>query len=167
MVEMSSAVLTTMIGMLGVIVGAVISNYFNQRIVRKSARKDIIFKKKMEYFEKVVNCVEKNTELYSNYTKSIEKNTKNPKKVLDKVKRERQNFDIMTSPLYLDVKPISNRIKQFVNSEKKAFLYFERLKNSKGEEREEIIRGLKINQKELEIIGERIIQQLRNELSKE
>jgi len=54
MVDVSSAFITTSIGMMGVVFGAILSNYVNSRVAMKNSRRDIIFKKKLEYFESIV-----------------------------------------------------------------------------------------------------------------
>ena len=159
----SSILITTLIGMLGVVIGAIISNYFNQRIARQAARKEIIFRKRIEYFEKIVECIEKNTKLYESAIKELVKNTSksSASRILQKMKKERKKFDIMTSPLYLDTRPISKMIRHFVNIEKRIFLYFE------TNTEEDKIKGLKENYKQLRRVGDRIIFELRTNLLKE
>jgi len=135
--EFSSVILSTFVGMFGVVIGAIISNYFNQKIARQSAIKDLIFKKRVEYFEKVLDCIEKNIVLYKNSIRALEKNNeeKIPKKILNKMKKERKKFEIMNSPLYMDIRPISEKIKNFVRIEKDIFSYFENLEIKKNYEK--------------------------------
>jgi hypothetical protein len=166
MVEISSALITTMTGMLGVIVGAVISNYLNQKIARQSAKKDVIFRKRIDYFENIVKCIDKNTQMYYKSIKDLETNPKseNVNKILVSLKKNRKKFEIMTSPLYIDTRPISRMIKKFVGIEKNIFKYF---KNSGKIDNDEIMKGLKDNFRELKLTGTRIITQLRENLLKE
>jgi hypothetical protein len=163
MVEISSAFITTIIGMMGVVIGAIISNYFNQKIARQAAKKEIMFKKRVEYFEKIVECVEKNTKMYESAIKKFEKDSgkRSRKNILEKMKKERLKFEIMTSPLYLDTRPISKMIRHFVNIEKRIFLYLE------TDNEEDKLRGLKENYKQLRVVGDKIIFELRTNLLKE
>lgn len=163
MVEISSALTTTLIGMMGIVIGAIISNYFNQKIARQAARKEIMFRKRIEYFERIVESVEKNTKLYESAIKEFTKNSgkSSKERILKRIKKERLKFDIMTSPLYLDTRPISKMIRNFVNIEKRIFLYFE------ANTDEDKIKGLKENYKQLRIIGDKIIFELRTNLLKE
>ena len=149
--------------MLGVVIGAIISNYFNQRIARQAARKEIMFRKRIEYFEKIVECIEKNTKLYESSIKELAKTAgkSSTGRILQRMKKERKRFDIMTSPLYLDTRPISKMIKHFVNIEKRIFLFFE------ADAGEDKIKGLKENYKQLRKIGDKIIFELRTNLLKE
>jgi 5-methylthioribose kinase len=99
MVEISSLVVSSLTGVFGVVIGAVISNYFNQKIARQSARKDVIFKKRIDYFEMILGCIEKNTELYKNAIKHITKyyNKKEIYKQLKILKNERKKFEVKNS----------------------------------------------------------------------
>ena len=166
MVEISSAVTSTMIGMMGVVIGAIISNYFNQKIARESARKDIVFKKKIEYFEKIVDTIEKNTKLWQNSIKDLERQVEKKKvqKIIDNLKLNRKKFEVMTSPLYLDTRQITKIIKIFVNIEKIMFSFLEQLKRYSKENEEENILGLRKSIKELELTGNKIIFELRTNL---
>ena len=129
--ELSSVVLSTFIGMFGVVIGAIISNYFNQKIARQSAIKDLIFKKRVEYFEKLLECAEKNIELYKNSIRELEKNSdkKSINKIISKMKKDRRKFEKMNSQLYLDIKKISAMIKSFVETEKSIFFNLEQFEN--------------------------------------
>jgi len=165
MVEISSLVVSSLTGVFGVVIGAVISNYFNQKIARQSSRKDIIFKKKIEYFENILNCIEKNIELYKNSIKMTEKdlNKKELEKIIANLKSGRKKFDVMTSPLYIDTSHISREILRFVSREKTIFVYFEKLRDNLIE-KEDAARGLNLDLIELKKIGAAIVKILRKKL---
>lgn len=169
MADVSSILTTTFIGILGVVVGAVISNYFNQRLARQAAKKDIIFKKKIEYFEEIVKSLNNNEKVYKNSINEAIKsqNKKKIGKIIENMKKNRSKFSIMTSSLYLDTKPLSMMIRQFVGLEKRIFVYFERLMKEEKQEKEEVLKGLKISLKEIEAAGNKIITILRFNLAKE
>jgi len=160
MAEIESIFISTMIGMTGVVIGAIISNYVNQKIARDTARKDIIFKKKMVYFENIVECIEKNTKLYKNSIKAAEEK-KNVNKIIKIMKKERKKFEINSSPLYLNISPISRMVREFVSIEKKIFFCFEKMKSKKNENMIEI---LHVNLIDLNKSGTRIIDRLRGYL---
>jgi len=168
MVEISSLVVSSLTGVFGVVIGAVISNYFNQKIARQSTRKDLIFRKKIDYFEKILESVSKNTELYKNSIKSIERGYKNKdiKNILNNLKSNRKKFEIMNSPLYLDIGRISFKISQFVSKEKIIFLYFEKLLEGIVT-KEEAIKALNFDFFELKKVGGEIISILRNNLKED
>ena len=94
MVDLSSALITTITGIMGVAVGASISNYVNQKIARQSAKKDIILKKKIEYFEKVVAVIGNNTQMYRKFIKKAEKikSKKEVTSILGELKNNRKKF---------------------------------------------------------------------------
>ena len=164
MVDLSSAVLTTLIGMLGIVVGAIISNYVNQKMAVRTTRRDIIFKKKAEYFEKTVECIEKNAKLYKNSIREAERNSDKQavNKIIKKLKEERMKFDVMTSRLYIESNFLSNKIKKFTSIEKSIFILFEKLKNENREE--ETMQSLKESLKILGFVGSEIISGMRNNL---
>jgi len=167
MVELSSALTTTMIGMLGVVTGAIISNYVNQKIAAKSVRRDIVFKKKIEYFEKIVECLNFNTKLYESSIKQAVKNSgiSQITKIIANLKKNRKKFIVTAIPLYLDISPISKRIRYFVSIEKRIFHSFEMMKNP--EEEEQIIENIRHAVKLLDSIGEKIILEMRKELNRD
>lgn len=168
MVELSSAIITTFTGLIGVIIGATINNYFNHKIARQSAKKDIIFKKEIEYFEKIVVTIEKNIELYKKSLKKIQTHysKKEAAEILKNLKKERTKFQVMTSPLYMDIRPITARIRQFVAIEKIIFSYFDKL-NSCEQTQQELIIGLNLKIIDLQKVGNAIIFILREHLMKE
>lgn len=168
MAEISSAIVSTFTGLVGVIIGATINNYFNHKIARQSAKKDIIFKKEIEYFEKIVETIEKNIELYKKSLKKLEHNSskKDIGDILKNLKKERRKFEVMTSPLYLDVRPIVSGIRHFVAVEKMIFSYFDKM-NGKDYPKQELIIRLNLNIIELQKVGNSIIFLLREHLMRE
>lgn len=168
MVELSSLVVSSLTGVFGVVIGAVISNYLNQKIARQSTRKDLIFKKKIEYFEKILECISKNTELYKNSIKRIEKGyeKKDILDILNHLRSNRKKFEIMNSPLYLDISKISFKIRQFVTREKIIFLYFEKLQDEVLT-KEEAVKNLNIDLLEIRRIGGDIVHILRKHLKED
>lgn len=165
MVELTSAVTTTLIGMMGVVVGAAISNYVNQRIAAKSARRDLLFKKKVDYFDRIVACIEHNLKLYTIWKRKMETKASltSIDQALKALKKNRARFDISTSALYLDVSVFSHDIKRFVALEKQIFALFERLKN---EDLEIILDTLRQTVHALEQTGNVIIKKMRRELTR-
>ena len=129
MVDIGQAIVTTLTGLIGVVIGASISNYVNHKIARQAAKKDTLFKKKLEYFEKVINTLVKNTQMYRNAIKNLEQTDKKREIaiILKALKKNRQKFEVMTSPLYLDTKVISKQIKEFVGVEKTIFDEIEKI----------------------------------------
>jgi hypothetical protein len=168
MVDLSSAVVSTMTGMTGVVIGAIISNYVNQKIARQAAKKDIVFKKKIEYFEKIVNSIGKNIKLYRNAIRQLEtkKNKSEIKKVLKTLKENRQKFEMTTSPLYMDTRVISSEIKKFVEIEKMIFKCME-IMNSENNFPQDALRKMKLKFKEIQIIGNKLTLILRKKLIEE
>jgi hypothetical protein len=168
MVDISSALTTTSIGMIGVVFGAILSNYVNSRIAMKNSRREIIFKKKLEYFESVVQSVEKNTKLYLQSIREFEKspNKKTALKIIKKLKSGRSRFDARTSPIYLDTRIFSQNIKRFVSLEKIIFISFESLVKLDSE-KSQIINSIKINTKLIIKMGNQIISDMRADLAKD
>ncbi len=168
MVDISSALTTTLIGMSGVVLGAILSNYINSRIAMKNSRREIVFRKKLEYFEAIVQCIEKNTKLYLQSLREFEKNPdkKTALKIIKKLKTNRNRFDAKASPIYLDTRLFSINIKRFVNLEKIIFLAFESL-TKPDSDKSLIVKSLKINMKTLVATGNQIIADMRLNLSKD
>jgi hypothetical protein len=168
MVDISSALTTTSIGMMGVVLGAILSNYVNSRIALKNSRREIIFKKKLEYFESIVQCIEKNTKLYLQTIREFEKNPnkKTALKIIKKLKTSRMKFDAKTSPIYLDTRIFSYNIKRFVSLEKIIFLSFESMIKP-DLDKTQIMESLRLNTRLIMKLGNQIIYDMRMNLSKE
>lgn len=116
--------ITAIIMLIGILVGALISPRISNRISAEHSRKDLIFRKKLEYFEKILEIIEKNIRLYKQTIKEMEflsTNNKELKRLVIKLKENRKHFLIMSSPLYFDIKRISEKIIRFVRVEKEIF----------------------------------------------
>ncbi len=163
MVEIPAALTTTLIGMFGVVVGAIISNYVNQKIAAQSARRDLLFKKKVEYFDRTVSCIEKNLKLYGAWRKKLEVNTSSAvvDKAIKTLKKSRAKFDPLSSALYLDIEQFSRDIKQFVAFEKQIFVLFEELKKDNPVD---VMESLRYSLHTLNKIGQGIILKMRKSL---
>jgi len=98
----------------------------------------------------------------------LEKNSdkKNVGKILNKMKKDRKKFEILNSPLYLDVKPISIKIMQFVDVEKKIFSHFENLKIQKIS-KEKFVASLNLQLLQLRTIAGELVCVLRRKLRTE
>jgi hypothetical protein len=134
MATISSNIATAFVGLIGVVFGTLIGHYFNQQLSLRNSRKDIIFKRKLEYFEKLAETIEKNIKLYKNSFNAIKarKSHEEISKIVLEMKEKRMNFIIMASPLYLDVKKLSKIIVNFVQIEKEIFNRFEELSKEKN-----------------------------------
>lgn len=159
----SSILITTFIGMIGVVIGAIISNYFNQRIMSKSARRELVFKKKTEYFEGITETLKNNIILYKNSIKEYGKTGK-IRKIPNTLKKNRKKFEMKNSEIYLDTGTISKKIRQFVTNENNIFKSFQNLPSK--EEEENLIRLIKQSIKNLEIISNSLILHMRKEIEK-
>lgn len=168
MVEIPSALTTTLIGMIGVVLGAIVSNYINSKIARKNSKQDILFNKRLEYFERIIQAIENNTKLYLYSLRTIEKKTNKNivETILKKMKKHRNHFDAKTSPLYVDTRLFAEKIKEFVSIEKVIFLSFENLLKN-NEEKEQIIVNIRKNIKALTNVGNSLIFHMRENLAKE
>jgi hypothetical protein len=124
---------TALIGVMSAVFGAVIGYYFNQQLSLRNARKDIIFKRKLEYFENLAETMEINLKMYKNASVSIKlkSSKKNVANILREMKENRKNFKIMASPLYFNVRSISRKIIDFVNAEKEIFTKFQNLEKKR------------------------------------
>jgi hypothetical protein len=132
------------------------------------SRRDLIFKRKLDYFEKILETIEKNKKVYDLAIKKIEssKNKMEIKNVLNELKQNRKNFMAMSSPLYFDVKNISERIIRFVRVEKEIFDRVSSLKNKDKKELPILIEQLKENIKRLNQRGDEILIEMKKELSR-
>jgi hypothetical protein len=168
MVDITTAFTTTLIGMMGVVMGAIVSNYFNTRLTLRNSRRDIIFKKKLEYFEGIIKCIENNTKLYLNSLREAEKklNPETIQKIIKELKEKRRKFDANTSPLYIDTRILSQKIKTFVNIEKKIFYSFEKIIEPESN-KNELVKSIKDDITILTKKGDELIFEMRTMLHKE
>ena len=160
--------LTAGIMLLGILVGTLISPRIQHRVGMEHNRKDLMFQKKLKYFESVVETIEKNKKMYYNLIFKIEnsKTKSQMNKILEDLKRERKKFFIMASPLYFNTKIFSEKIIHFVRIEKDIFNDISRLKEAEKEMKEEIIGQLKDNLKRLNKKGEEILYEMKKELAR-
>ncbi|MDD5012186.1 MAG: hypothetical protein PHQ66_00865 [Candidatus Nanoarchaeia archaeon] len=157
--------LTAIMAVIGIAVGTLVSPKINQRINMEHNRKDLIFKKKLEYFEKIAETIEENRRMYHQIIGRIEcsKNNKETNEIIAELKQARKNFLIKSSPLYFDTRSLSEKIVNFVRIEKEIFSELEKIKES---EREKIIGQLKENMKKLNMKANEIICEMKKELSR-
>ncbi len=153
-------------GIMGILIGALTGAVVNNRLGAKNKRSEFIFQKKAEYFEKVADSLENNLKLYNNaIEKAQHAQKKEIKEILIKLKNERKNFKISTSPLYLNTTRISKRIIKFVNIEKSTFAQFSKLENTEDIEEKEIkLAKLQFNFKELRRYANEIIHEIRKNM---
>ncbi len=160
--------LTAVIMLLGILVGTLISPRIQHRMGTEYSRKDLIFKKKLEYFESVIQTIEKNKRIYHNLICKIEDSRTNSQidKCIEELKKDRKKFFVMASPLYFNTKTVSEKIVHFVRIEKDIFNKMSQLKEADKEEKERIIEQLKGNLENLNKKGAEILYEMKKELSR-
>lgn len=165
---MALDIITTLSGMIGVLVGASIGPIVNHQLNNRYSKKDLIFKRKLDYFEKVLETIEKNTRLYKQQAKKLEASAddKAIKKVVEEMKKERKNFLISSSPLYFDVKNISEKIVRFVQIEKDIFNRISSLDKISEKEKGILVEQLKRMSIILDKRGHDILLEMKKELKK-
>lgn len=165
---MDAAALTAIVGLIGVLAGTVISPRVNHQIGARVSRQDLLFKRKLEYFEKIVETIEKNKRMYQAAIGKIEciESNKEIKKVIEELKQNRKNFLIMASPLYFDTRRISETIIRFVRVEKEIFNRISALEDKEKKELPVLIESLKELLEILNRRGNGIILEMKRELSK-
>ncbi len=168
MIAINPNILTPFAGLLGVIVGAVISQYFNHKLGSKTSRGDIIFKRKLEYFEGIAEKLESNIKMHKNSVNALKsaKSKKEISSLLLTMKNSRKNFAIMASPLYLNIRELSEKIICFVDTEKEIFGKFEEIKKQNKADKKEI----EILEKKIEILRQcanQILAEMRHGLKNE
>ncbi len=156
--------LTAIMAVIGIAVGTLVSPKINQRINMEHNRKDVIFKKKLEYFEKIAETIEENKRAYQQVVGKIEcsKSNKENKIIIAELKQSRKNFLIKSSPLYFDTKILSEKIINFVRIEKDIF---QKIENAEIVS-EEVTWQLKEDLKKLNMKANEIICEMKRELSK-
>lgn len=165
---MSSGALTALVGLSGVLIGSLIGPYINHRLSIKNTRKDIIFKRKLEYFEKLAEKIEKNIRAYKNSVHEAEckKSKKDIRRIFIELKKQRANFFITASPLYFNIHNLSKRIIAFVNTEKDIFREFEKLTKINADKQEEVMENLENKLKYLNALGSSVVFEMKKELHK-
>ena len=84
--------LTAAIMLLGILVGTLISPRIQHRVGMQHSRKDVIFQRKLKYFESIAETIEKNKKLYNSLIFKIEdsKTKKQIEEILEELKKERK-----------------------------------------------------------------------------
>ena len=162
--------LTAAIMLLGILVGTLISPRIQHRVGMQHSRKDVIFQRKLKYFESIAETIEKNKKLYSNLIFKIEdsKTKARIEEILEELKKERKKFFVMASPLYFNTKNFSEKIIRFVRIEKNIFNGINRLKEKDVNKKikEKTIEHLREDIKRLNKRGEEILYEMKKELVK-
>ncbi len=159
--------LTAAIMLLGILVGTLISPKIQHRMGTESNRRDLIFQRKLKYFENILETIEKNKKMYYNFINRIEDSKKNSiDRIMGELKKERKGFFIMASPLYFSTKIFSEKIVHFVKIEKDIFNKISLLKKIDKEKKEEVIEQLKSNLKKLNEKEEEILYEMKKELAR-
>ncbi len=169
--ELSTAVSTigtALSGMIGVLIGASLGPLVNHQLTTRYSKRDLIFKRKLDYFEKVLDTIEKNMKLYRESIRKLEasKDSKTVKKIIEEMKKERKNFLVMSSPLYFDVRQISKKIINFVKIEKDIFNRISSLDKINEKEKQILTEQLKRMLSILSRRGNLILFEMRKELKK-
>jgi hypothetical protein len=164
--ELNTAIITITTAILGVSCGAAAGAYFNLR----SSRKDMLFKRKFEYFEKLSQDLERNLRLYKKAILSLSKSSKikDIQENLNELRATRKSFMAMASPLYFDIAKMKENIISFVDIEKNIFSAFDKLiENHKSTAtKARIIYELNESLNRLDEAGEKIILEMRDELKR-
>jgi len=160
-------ILTVIVGMLGIVLGTLLSPFLNHRLSQEYKRKEILFTKKLEYFENLTKTIEENLRMYKINYKLFEEKKKKAEEIMENLKKQRKRFSILSSPLYTDAKKISKTINLFVRGEKAIFFEFRKLNMVKKTEQEKAVLN-EINKKliKLETLGESAIFEMKKELKK-
>jgi len=160
--------LTAMVMLLGLLVGTLISPRIQQKVGMEHSRKDLIFQRKLKYFESIIETIEANKKMYSNLIHRIEISKKNSQvnQVIEELKKSRKKFFISASSLYFNTQILSEKIIRFVKIEKDIFNKLHLFKEADKEAKERIIEQLKNNLKNLNKRGLEILHEMRKELSR-
>ena len=162
-IDISAGALTALVGLFGIMVGTLIGPVINHRLNLKNARKDIIFKRKLEYFEKLAENIEQNIRVYKSAIGEVEtsKTPKNINEIISRLKEKRKNYLILASPLYFNIRNLSIKVTDFVDIEKNIFEDFTRINRD-----EEILEALKEKLNKLTNSRDLIIIEMKRELYK-
>jgi hypothetical protein len=157
--------LTAIMAIIGIVVGTLVSPKINQKVNAEHNKKDLIFRKKLEYFEKIAETIDENRRMYHQVIGKIEcsKNKKETNQIIEELKQTRRNFLMKSSPLYFDTRSLSEKIVNFVKIEKEIFLEIEEIEKDK---KEGTIEQLKENIKKLNVKANEVIIEMKKELSK-
>ena len=158
--------ITALVMLLGILVGTIISPRIQHKMGIRSGRKDILFRKKLEYFEKILETIEKNKRVYDQAIKKVESSgsIKEIAKIILQLKQNRKNFFILASPLYFNTEKFAIAIMRFVRVEKGIFNRFSSLSEKERKEIPLLISQLKEFLKLLSRRGDEIVFEMRKEL---
>ena len=164
--DITTGSLTAIVGLVGVLLGAFVGPFMNHRLNNQYGRKDLIFKRKLEYFEKIAETIEQNKRIYHHAIGRIDflKNSKEVNKVIEELKQNRKNFLIMSSPLYFNTRRFSEKIIDFVRIENEIFNRISELKNVNLNKKHSLIEQLNENLERLNRKSQEIIIEMRKEL---
>lgn len=164
--DITAGSLTAIVGLVGVLLGALVGPFMNHRLSVRYNRRDLIFRRKLEYFEKISETLEQNKRRYHNAIGRIEfvKDNKEINLVIEELKQNRKNFLILSSPLYFNTRVFSQKIVEFVNIEKDIFNRILNIKEGKDKDTE--IQKLKDNMQELNRKSQEITLEMRKELTR-
>jgi len=159
--------LTVAVMLLGILVGTLISPRIQHRVGMEHSRKDLIFQRKLKYFENIIETIEANKKMYLNLIYALEdsKNNSEIKKVIEELKKNRKKFFTGTSSLYFNIKTLSEKITLFVGIEKDIFNRISQLEKNK-EEKQNIIECLRNDLENLNKRGDEILYEMKKELAK-
>jgi len=160
MAEINAGILTAIAAFLGVFFGSFIGPYINHRLSLRHAQKDMLFKRKLEYFERIAETLENNIKNYKIAVNQLNSNIK-IKKIVETMKKNRKNFSIKSSPLYFDSRILEDKIRVFVNIEKNIFKEFENFDKNNAED---ISERIEHNLRMLRAAGNNILVSMRKEL---
>jgi predicted CopG family antitoxin len=165
---MDTAAITAIIALLGIVLGTLIAPRVNHNLGEQYNRKDLLFKRKLEYFENVLDTIEKNKKTYHQVIGRLENtpDNKEVEKIISGLKKERQNFRIMASPLYFDTRILSEKIIRFVRVEKEIFNRISALENKDKKEFPVLVEQLNNILRMLNKRGSEIISEMKKELAK-
>ena len=165
---METAAITAIIALLGIVLGTLIAPRVNHNLGEQYTRKDLLFKRKLEYFENVLDTIEKNKRTYHQVIGKLENTSDNKEvgKIISDLKKERQNFKIMASPLYFDTRILSEKIIRFVRVEKEVFNRISALENKEKKEFPVLVEQLNNLMRMLNKRGSEIISEMKKELSR-
>jgi hypothetical protein len=160
-----SSVLTIFVGIIGILFGTLISPYLNHLLTWKQSRKDILFKRKLEYFEKIQDTIESNLRLYRDSIKTIKEKKTNPERVIKNMKKRRKKFLMLSSPLYFNTENFSKTVKEFVEIEKNIFEIFSNFqKDMQIEEKKYLSERLEKDLQKLITQSKKISEEMKKEL---
>lgn len=168
--EINTSVLTIFVGMLGIILGTLIAPFLNHQLNLKYNRRDLMFKKKLEYFESLTSAIEENIRLYTGCLKEAEraKSEKAIEKIIERLKEGRKKFHVLSSPLYFNIKLLTQKIKIFVRFEQNIFYGLQKLKQEikVPEYKKRVIQIIKDQITQLEQAGNNAIFEMKKQLDK-